>query len=82
MRETVKRRITQYLSINGKVADWVHETKRSMKKSNVTFTVKFLWLIVCHYLSPTGTDNNVIWDCAVLLAAMITGFEVEFLWLL
>ena len=42
----------------------------------------FLWLIVRHCLSPTAADNVVTWDRAVLMAAMIAGFEVEFAWLL
>ena len=27
-------------------------------------------------------DNIVTWDCTVLIAAMIAGFEVDFAWLL
>ena len=48
----------------------------------MTFTAKFLRLIVCHCLSPTAADNIVTWDRAVLMAAMIAGFEVDFAWLL
>ena len=33
-------------------------------------------------LSPTAADNIVTWDRAVLMAAMIAGFEVDFAWLL
>ena len=55
---------------------------RAIKKANLTFTAKFLWLIVCHYLPPTAADNIVTWYLAVLMAAMIAGFEVDFAWLL
>ena len=48
----------------------------------MTFTAKFLWFIVRHCLSPTAADNVVTWDRAVLMAAMIAGFEVDFAWLL
>ncbi|WP_416490225.1 hypothetical protein [Klebsiella pneumoniae] len=48
----------------------------------MTFTAKFLWLIIRHYLSPTAADNIVTWDRAVLMAAMIAGFKVDFAWLL
>ena len=58
------------------------EPKRAIKKANLTFTLMFLWLIVRHYLSPTSADNIVTWDRAVLMAAMIAGFEVDFTWLL
>ena len=48
----------------------------------MAFTMKLLWLIVLHCLSPTAADNIVTWDRAVLMAAMIAGFEVDFAWLL
>ncbi|TMW82926.1 hypothetical protein EJD97_003840 [Solanum chilense] len=65
-----------------KGADWVTEPNGAIKKANLTFTAKFLWLIVRHCLSPTADDNIVTWDRAVLMAAMIAGFEVDFAWLL
>ena len=58
------------------------EPKGAIKKANLTFTTKFLWLIVCHCLSPTSADNIVTWDQAVLMAAMIAGCEVDFTCLL
>ena len=58
------------------------EPKGAIKKANLTLTVKFLWLIVRHCLSPIGADNIVTWDRAVLMAVMIAGFEVDFAWLL
>ena len=60
----------------------VTKQKGAIKKANLTFTVKFLWLIICHCLSPTAADNIVTWYRAVLMAAMIVGFEVDFSWLL
>ncbi|WP_353802556.1 hypothetical protein [Acinetobacter baumannii] len=54
----------------------------AIKNAILTFTAKFLWLIVHHCLSPPGADNLVTWDRAVLMAAMIAGFEVDFAWLL
>ena len=35
-----------HLFIDGEGADWVTEPKGSIKKANLTFTAKFLWLIV------------------------------------
>ena len=58
------------------------ELKRSIKKANLTFRLKFLCLIVRHYISPTSSDNIVTWDCAVHMAVMTAGFEVDFAWLL
>ena len=82
LRETTKRRMALHLSVDGEGADWVNEPKGAIKKANLTFTAKFLWLLVRHCLSPTAADNIVIWDRAVLMAVMISGFEVDFAWLL
>ena len=70
------------LSVDGEDVDWVTEPKGPIKKGNLTFMVKFLWLIVCHCLSPTAADNIVTWERAVLMVAMIAGFKVDFAWLL
>ena len=58
------------------------ELKGAIKKANFTFTAKFLWLLVRHCLSLTAADNIITCDQAVLMAAMIAGFEVDFAWLL
>ena len=71
-----------HLSVDGEGADWVTEPKGAIKKDNLTFTTKFLRLLVRHCLSPTAADNIVTWDRVVLMAAMIAGFEVDFTWLL
>ena len=71
-----------HLSVDGEGIDWVTEPKGAIKKANLTFTTKFLCLIVRHCLSPKAVDNIVTWDLAVLMVAMIAGFEVDFAWLL
>ena len=70
------------MSIDEEVADWVTEPKGAIKKANLTFMAKFLWLIVRQCLFPTAADNIVTWGRVVLMAAMIAGFEVDFAWLL
>ena len=70
------------MSVDREGADWVTEPKKAIKKANLTFTAKFLWLIVRHYLSPTSADNIVTWDRVVLMTAVIARFEVDFSWLL
>ena len=54
----------------------------AIKKANLTFMAKFLWLLIHHCLSPTAADNIVTWDRALLMAEMIGGFDVDFVWLL
>ena len=58
------------------------EPKGAIKKVNLTFTTKFLWLLARHCLSPIAVDNIVTWDRVVLMAAIIAGFEVDFAWFL
>ena len=58
------------------------EPKEAINKANPTFTTKFLLLIVRHCLSPIAADNIVTWYRAVLMVAMMAGFEVVFAWLL
>ena len=82
LRETTKRWMALHLSVDGEGADWMIEPKGAIKMANLTFTAKFLWLLVCHCLSPTVADNIVTWDRAVSMAAIIAGFEVDFAWLL
>ena len=59
LRETTKRWLAQYLSIDGEAVEWVLEPKGAIKKANLTFTAKFLWLIVRQCISPTAEDNTV-----------------------
>ena len=63
-----------HLSIDGEGADWVTKPKGAIKKARLTFTSKFLVLIVRQCLPPMAVDNIVTWDPAVLMAAMIAGF--------
>ena len=82
LRETTKRWMALHLSDDGEGADWVTQQKEAIKKSNMTFTTNFLWLIIRHCLSPTAAENIATWDRAVLMAATIVWFEVDFAYLL
>ena len=62
LRDTTKRWMALHLSVDGQGADWVTKRKGAIKKANLTFTTKFLWIIVRHCLSPTAADNIVTWD--------------------
>ena len=72
--------MAQHLFIDGEGADLFMELKGSIRKANLTFTAKFLRLIVRHYLSPTVADN-IVHGIAVLMEAMIAEFEVDFTWI-
>ena len=74
MRETTKRWMALHLSIYGEGADWKTDPNGDIMRANLTFTTKFLLLIICHFLFPTAVDNIVTWDCVVQMASMIGGF--------
>ena len=80
LRETTKRWMDLHLSIDGEGADWVMKLKGAIRKANLSFTAKFLWLIVRHCLSPTVADN-IVHGIIVLMEAMIAEFEVDFTWI-
>ena len=48
-----------------------------IKKGNLTFPAKFIWLLVCR-LSPTDADNQLTLNRAVLLEAMVARFDINF----
>ena len=52
LRETTKRWIDLHLLVDGEGADWVTEPKEAIKKANLNFTTKFLWLLIRHCLCP------------------------------
>ena len=62
LRETTKRWMALHLSVHGEVADWVSEPKGAIKKANLTFLARFLWLLVRRCLNPTAADKIVTWD--------------------
>ena len=49
-----------------------------IKKENLTFVVKFFWLLVRHCISPTNVDNVLTWDRAVLVEALVVGLEIDY----
>ncbi|KAG5595903.1 hypothetical protein H5410_037135 [Solanum commersonii] len=39
---------------------------------------QFFWLLVHNRVSPTKADNQVTWDRAVMVAALVAGVEIDF----
>ena len=78
VRETNKRMISQHISLDSESADWVLESRGLIKKTNLPFAPKFIFLLILHCLSPISFNNILTWYKAVFVAAMVTGFEVDF----
>ena len=49
-----------------------------IKKANLKFSTKFVWILVRHLLSPKAAESILIWDRAFLVVALVEGFEVGF----
>lgn len=43
-----------------------------IKKANITFSFKFLDMLVCHNLSPTTVDNILTLNRAVIVATLVS----------
>ena len=78
VRETTKRWIPQHLSVDREDAYWVLDPRSVINKANFTFVATFLWLLVHHRLSPTSVDNIITLHRAVLVSAMVAGFDIDF----
>uniref|UniRef100_M1DG99 Integrase core domain containing protein n=1 Tax=Solanum tuberosum TaxID=4113 RepID=M1DG99_SOLTU len=48
------------------------------ERATLNFVAKFFWLLVRNRVSPTKADNQVTWDRAVMVAAMVAGVEINF----
>ena len=75
--ENTKRWIAQHISVDGEHAGWLLEPRGVINKANLTFRVKFIVLLVRHFLSPTATENIVTWDMVVLVVTLVAGFVVD-----
>lgn len=76
--KSTRRWIDQQISIDGEGEKWVMDLKGFIKKANLTFAAKFIWLVVRHRLSLTAFDNILTWDRVVLVATIVSGFEIDF----
>uniref|UniRef100_M1E140 Integrase core domain containing protein n=1 Tax=Solanum tuberosum TaxID=4113 RepID=M1E140_SOLTU len=77
-REAVLLWLARYIAADGERAEWVAAPRLGIRKATLNFVAKFFWLLVCNRVSPTKTDNQVTWDRAVMVAALVAGVEIEF----
>ena len=63
--------------MDGEGTDWVMDPRGVIKKVNLTFTAKFIWVLVRHFLYPTAADNIVTWDRVVMVAVFVAGFDLD-----
>ena len=61
LREATKRWRALNLSVDREGADWVTEPKGAIKKANLTFTAKFLWLLAVTAFPPQLLITSSPW---------------------
>uniref|UniRef100_M1DHI9 Integrase core domain containing protein n=1 Tax=Solanum tuberosum TaxID=4113 RepID=M1DHI9_SOLTU len=67
-----------YIVADGERAEWVAALRLGIRKATLNFVAKFFWLLVRNRVSPTKADNQVTWDRAVMVAAMVAGEKIDF----
>ncbi|KAG5632509.1 hypothetical protein H5410_004226 [Solanum commersonii] len=77
-REAVILWLARYIAADGERAEWVAAPRLGIRKATLTFVAKFFWLLVRNRVSPTKADNQVTWDRAVMVAALVAGVEIDF----
>ena len=77
-REAVILWLARYIAADGERAEWVAALRLGIRKATLNFVAKFFWLLVGNRVSPTKADNQVTWDRAVMVAALVAGVEIDF----
>ncbi|KAG5632584.1 hypothetical protein H5410_004301 [Solanum commersonii] len=70
--------LARYIIVDGERAEWVIAPRLGIRKVTLNFVAKFFWLLVRNRVSPTKADNQVTWDRAVMVAALVAGVEIDF----
>ncbi|KAG5615474.1 hypothetical protein H5410_015298 [Solanum commersonii] len=77
-REAVILWLTKYIATDGERAEWVTTPRLGIRKATLNFAAKFFWLLVRNRVSLTKADNQLTWDKAVMVAALVAGVEIDF----
>uniref|UniRef100_M1DL71 Integrase core domain containing protein n=1 Tax=Solanum tuberosum TaxID=4113 RepID=M1DL71_SOLTU len=77
-REVVLLWLARYIAADGEHAEWVAAPRLGIRKATLNFVAKFFWLLVRNRVSSTKADNQLTWDRAVMVAALVAGVEIDF----
>ncbi|KAG5599216.1 hypothetical protein H5410_030586 [Solanum commersonii] len=77
-QEAVILWLARYIVADGERAEWVATPRLGIRKATLNFSVKFFWLLVCNRVSPTKANNQLTWDRAIMVAALVEGVEIDF----
>ncbi|KAG5594966.1 hypothetical protein H5410_036198 [Solanum commersonii] len=76
-REVVTLWLAKYIAADGERAEWVATPRLGILKATLNFVAKFFCLLVRNIVSPTKADNQLPWDRAVMVAALVAGVEID-----
>uniref|UniRef100_M1DKC2 Integrase core domain containing protein n=1 Tax=Solanum tuberosum TaxID=4113 RepID=M1DKC2_SOLTU len=77
-REAVILWLAKYIAADGERVEWVATPRLGIRKATLNFAAKFFWLLVRNRVSPTKADNQLTWDRAVMVTALVAGVEIDF----
>uniref|UniRef100_M1DWG7 Integrase core domain containing protein n=1 Tax=Solanum tuberosum TaxID=4113 RepID=M1DWG7_SOLTU len=77
-REILLHWLSSQIATDEERAEWVTTPGVSIKKATLTFVAKFFWLLVGNQISSTKAYNALTCDRAVMVAALVAGFEINF----
>uniref|UniRef100_M1DII0 Integrase core domain containing protein n=1 Tax=Solanum tuberosum TaxID=4113 RepID=M1DII0_SOLTU len=77
-REAIILWLAKYIVADGERAEWVAAPRLGIRKATLNFVAKFFWLLVRNRVSPTKADNQLTWDRAVMVAALVAGVEIDY----
>ncbi|KAG5576597.1 hypothetical protein H5410_056731 [Solanum commersonii] len=66
------------LTIDGKGAELVATPRLGIQNATLNFVAKFFWLLVRNKVSPTKADNQLTWDRAMMVAALVARVYIDF----
>ncbi|KAG5599363.1 hypothetical protein H5410_030733, partial [Solanum commersonii] len=70
--------LTSTMVRDGESAEWVATPRLGIRKATLNFVAKFFWLLVHNRVSPTKANNQLTWDIAFMVAALVAGLELDF----
>ncbi|KAG5575423.1 hypothetical protein H5410_055557, partial [Solanum commersonii] len=77
-REAVIHWLAKYILCRRWRSENGFRPRLGIRKATLTFVAKFFWLLVRNRVSPTKADNQVTWDRAVMVAALVARVEIDF----
>ncbi|KAG5615085.1 hypothetical protein H5410_014909 [Solanum commersonii] len=70
--------LAKYIATDGERTEWIAAPQLGIQKATLNFVAKFFWVLVRNRVSPTKADNQLTWDIAIMVAALVEGVAIDF----